>query len=115
MLGIIRDRYVLVMNMDDTTLEWIRQLIRDNNLHEFYTSPVWRRTQKRILKEKHWECSRCKAKGFVVRADTVHHKKYLRKHPELALDDDNLEPLCRNCHHEEHHKKKHGFVNEERW
>lgn len=48
-------------------------------------------------------------------ASTVHHRKYLRMHPELALDEDNLEPICEKCHYEEHHKKPQGFVNEERW
>lgn len=101
--------------MEETTLEWIRKLIRENNLHEFYTSPVWRRTQARILKENHYECSRCKAKGLVVRARTVHHRKYLRDHPELALEDENLEPICERCHYDEHHRKKQNFMNEERW
>lgn len=101
--------------MTDEMLEWIKKLIRDNDLHAFYTSPVWRRTQARILKENHYECSRCKAKGMVTRACTVHHKKYLREFPELALEDDNLEPICKNCHYKEHHGKKRGFQNEERW
>lgn len=101
--------------MTDQLLDWIRQLIRDNNLHEFYTSPLWRRTQAHVLKANHYECSRCKAKGMVVKAKVVHHKKYLRQHPELALDEDNLEPLCEKCHYDEHHRKKPGFMNEERW
>lgn len=96
-------------------LKWLRQLIREDNLHEFYTSSIWRRTQARILRESHWECSRCKAKGFVVRANTVHHKKYVRDYPELALDDDNLEPICEKCHYDEHHRRKPAFINDERW
>lgn len=101
--------------MNEITLEWIKQLIRDNNLHEFYTSSLWRRKQAQILKESHHECERCKKKGFVVRARTVHHRKYLRRYPELALDDNNLEPICEKCHYDEHHRKKLGFMNEERW
>lgn len=101
--------------MTNETLAWIKKLIQDNRIHDFYTSPIWRKTQARVLKENHYECSRCKAKGLVVAARTVHHKKYLKRFPELALDDDNLEPICERCHYEEHHKKKPGFVNEERW
>ncbi len=101
--------------MDTETLSWIQQLIRDDNLHEFYTSPVWRRLQARILKDNHYECERCRKKGLVVRARTVHHRKYLRNYPELALDVDNLEPICERCHYDEHHRKKPGFMNEERW
>ena len=101
--------------MTEELLLWIKQLIRDNDLHKFYTSPIWRKTQASILKENHNECCRCKAKGLVIQARTVHHKKYLRTHPELALDRDNLEPVCERCHYDEHHRKKTSFANEERW
>lgn len=101
--------------MTEEILEWIQQLIRDNNVHEFYTSSVWRRKQAQVLKEKHYECQRCKKKGLAIKARTVHHKKYLKKYPELALDDDNLEPICDQCHYDEHHRKDLGFMNEERW
>lgn len=101
--------------MENETTQWVQKLIRENNTHEFYTSSIWRRTQARILKENNYECARCKQKGLVVRARTVHHKKYLRAHPELALDDDNLEPICEKCHYDEHHRKMPGFMNEERW
>lgn len=101
--------------IDGELLQWVKGLIRDNRLHEFYTSPAWRRLQADVLREEHYECSRCKAKGLAVPARTVHHVKYLRKYPELALDRDNLEALCGRCHYEEHHQKKPGFMNEERW
>lgn len=105
--------------MTDELLAWIRGLIREDNVHAFYASPVWRRMAAKVLKDNHYECSRCKAKGLVVRARTVHHKQYLRNHPELALNTDNLEPICDECHYNEHHrgrgKRNGGFVNEERW
>lgn len=102
-------------NMNEEILMWIKELIRENDVHRFYASGMWRRKQAQILKEKHWECERCKKKGKVKRADTVHHIKYLRDRPDLALEDENLEVLCKECHYDEHHKKKGGFVNEERW
>ena len=94
---------------------WIQRLILADNLHEFYTSPVWRRMRAKVLRDNHYECERCKKKGLVTPASTVHHRKYLRQHPELALDEGNLEPICEKCHYEEHHKRSQGFVNEERW
>lgn len=100
--------------MTEGTLEWIKQLIRDDDLHGFYTSQLWRKKQSQILKDNHNECSRCKARGKVAIANTVHHKKYLRRYPDLALEDSNLEPVCEACHYSEHHTKK-GFMNEERW
>lgn len=101
--------------MEKEILEWIKKLIKENNTHEFYASPIWRRMQAQILKENHYECNRCKKKGLVVKARIVHHKQYLRKHPELALKKENLEALCDKCHYDEHHRKKPGFMNEERW
>lgn len=98
----------------DITQEWIEQLIEKNELHKFYIWGVWKKTSKHVLKENHYECQRCKAKGIIRQATVVHHKKYLREYPELALDYDNLEALCEECHYIEHHTKQ-GYVNEERW
>nr|WP_236900493.1 hypothetical protein [Clostridium estertheticum] len=46
----------------------------------------------------------------------VHHIKYLKYHPELAIEKDNLMALCSECHWLVHHhivvKKQ---LNEERW
>lgn len=100
------------MNEIDT---WIRGLILEGRTHGFYTSPIWMKTRRAALKRAHGECQRCKARGKVVKADTVHHIRYLRDRPDLALDDDNLEALCAQCHYDEHHRKKPGFTNAERW
>ena len=105
----------MARKMNEKTLEWIQELIAKNNVHEFYVSPVWRRMQAQILKENHFECERCKKKGLVVKATTVHHRKYLRQYPELALDPNNLESICKRCHYNEHHRKKPEFTNQERW
>lgn len=94
---------------------WIRRLIEDNQVHDFYNSPMWKRKKKEILKAQHHECQRCKAKGQYKRARTVHHRKYLRIRPDLALADDNLEAICDECHYNEHHRRKPGFMNIERW
>lgn len=83
------------------------------------------------MQRDHFECQKCRKKGKikVLKANSekrnqrayVHHIKYLRDNPELALDDDNLITLCFSCHEEEHTKERHkfekgdGFTNEERW
>lgn len=100
--------------MDNVTL-WIKQLIAGNQVHVFYNSPVWKKKKRQILKDQHHECQRCKKKGIYKKARTVHHKQYLRKRPDLALCDYNLEAICDECHYDEHHRKKPGFINEERW
>lgn len=97
------------------TARWIRGLISQGKLHLFYISAVWRRTRERALKQQHYECQRCKAKGRYERATVAHHKKYLRRRPDLALDLDNLEALCDQCHYEEHHKNNNKYADDEKW
>ncbi len=105
----------LVQKMNEEYLQWLKELIKENRMHEFYVSKEWRRKAKDILKQRNYECERCKKKGLVSDARTVHHKEYIKRHPELALEDSNLEAICVKCHYEEHHRKKKKFMNEERW
>lgn len=107
--------------------KWVQDLIEKNNLHVFYTSRLWLNLREEVLREHKYECQRCKERGFYKRADTVHHQKYVKKRPELALSKTyvfegkeykNLIPLCHNCHEEVHdyrRKKKKKLLTEERW
>jgi 5-methylcytosine-specific restriction endonuclease McrA len=95
------------------TVDWIRQLIRDGDTSPFYNTKQWGEIRERKRRESHNECERCKAKGRYRHGVVVHHKLYLRDHPELALDINNLECLCEDCHYEEHHKTE--PVTPERW
>lgn len=95
------------------TLEWLRELIRSGDTSPFYNTKEWGSLRMRKLRAEHYECERCRAKGRYRRGKIVHHKKYLRDYPELALDYNNLECLCDECHNEEHHTRK--MINEERW
>lgn len=75
---------------------------------QFYYSTAWRRCRTAILGRDNHLCQSCLKKGILTSATTVHHIKPLDDYPELALDADNLESCCRQCH-EEHHPE-HGFV-----
>jgi len=57
----------------------------------------WQKLRKMYLKHNPL-CERCRGLGRVTLADTVHHKKPVEDYPELRLDWDNLESLCRDCH-----------------
>ena len=95
---------------------WLRELISANNLKAFYNSSPWLKVRLEVLKEQNHECQRCKAKGKYTKAKTVHHKKYVRKHPELALTKSNLEAICDDCHYDEHHRVTiKAQLNVERW
>lgn len=110
------------------TEKQIREWIAAGNLHAFYTSPEWERLRAEVLADDHHECQLCKARGWYVPANTVHHVNHVRQHPELALNktyvdadgnvQKNLVSLCRACH-----EKIHGYrrtskakpLTEERW
>ena len=72
----------------------------------FYKSQAWKRTQAAYKKSVGGLCERCQARGLIVPGVIVHHKVYLDperiKDPDVALNWDNLELLCRNCHASEH-------------
>ena len=93
---------------------WIRKLIAEDNLHQFYASSQWVALAALARERQHNECQRCKVKGYYVPCDVVHHRNYVRRRPDLALNIDNLECLCHNCHNKEHKEEK-SFLNEEKW
>lgn len=84
--------------------------------NQFYQSPQWKKTKKQYKKLVDGLCERCLAKGFLVPARVVHHKKHLNEsnytNPEIAYGFDNLEALCQDCHNKEHfgEKKEKRFV-----
>jgi len=65
--------------------KWILELIKQNNVAEFYNWRVWRKLAADVLKEQKHECQVCKARGVLTKATTVHHVNYLRNAPRLAL------------------------------
>ena len=73
---------------------------------QFYTSRTWRRVSRNYASSKKFLCERCLAKGLVIPYEEVHHKTRLTlenlNRPEIALNWNNLECLCKNCHIEEH-------------
>ncbi len=94
------------------------ECIRAGRLHVFYTSADWLHLRRSVLEYDHFECQHCKQRGKYTRASTVHHVRYVRKCPDLALskwyqDEEgrtqrNLISLCHDCHEAEHgHRRKH--------
>lgn len=101
---------------DIELIQWISTLIRNNNVHAFYTSALWEKVRAEVLSEQHYECQYCKEKGLYVPASTVHHVKYLRLFPQLALTKSNLKAICDECHYFIHHRSEgKPQLNIERW
>ena len=84
----------------------------------------------KILEEEHFECEICRETGKYKRAYLVHHVRFVRKYPYLALSKyytykgkryKNLLALCNDCHEKIHDRNsfknstKEKFKNEERW
>jgi 5-methylcytosine-specific restriction endonuclease McrA len=100
---------------------------------KFYDSPEWRKLRETVLERDNFECQECKRNGYVS-IDTnefsesakrkkialvVDHIKELESYPELALDPNNLETLCVNCHNRKHGRvfepKPNKWAHDERW
>lgn len=83
--------------------------VRDPEAGSFYGSIRWKKCRRNYL-SLHPICERCERLGIVKKADHVHHKTYLDslsyRDPEKALNYDNLEALCFECHQAEHHGRK---------
>ena len=120
----------------DVRLEdWIRQLIKDDELWKFYKTDDWLELRDDVMRDAHNECQHCLLKGIYKHAEMVHHINEVRKRPDLALTREFIDPitnkkiinlvaLCNSCHELEHpdrfgdYRKRHGierFTNEERW
>ena len=82
----------------------------DGFASKFYTSWEWIKCARAYRKSKGGLCERCWSKGLIVPAAEVHHKVKLTPEnitdPQIALNWDNLECLCKNCHMEEHSRTR---------
>lgn len=73
---------------------------------KFYSSLAWKKCREAYAQKVGHLCERCLKRGQMVPGEIVHHKIYITreniKDPEVVLNFDNLELLCRKCHAEEH-------------
>ena len=78
--------------------------------HTFYKSTAWMKCARAYKKEKGGLCERCLADGLIRPGEEVHHKIRLTPEnlsdPAIALNWDNLELLCKDCHIKEHRGKR---------
>ena len=79
----------------------------------FYSSPAWQRTRQAYRKSRGDLCEICLAKGFYTPCDIVHHKIELTPKniddPNVSLNWDNLQCVCRCCHAEIHHRHQRRY------
>ena len=79
---------------------------RDLAIYKFYKSPAWKKVSKEYIKKVGGLCEKCFAKGKYIPGQIVHHKIHVTPEtigrPEITLNMDNLELVCRACHAAEH-------------
>lgn len=72
----------------------------------FYNSMPWRLKREEIKLRDNYECQWCKEEGRVTTEAhsilEVDHIKELETNPELALVNENLRTLCKDCHNKRH-------------
>ena len=68
----------------------------------FYSSKAWKNTRKAYAKSKMNLCEICLAQGLYKPGEIVHHKIHLTPenvgNPDITLDWNNLQLVCRDCH-----------------
>jgi len=74
---------------------------KPKELHRFYKSAAWKVAREIKIRDVNGKCERCGALG-----EKVHHKIRLTVlnviNPEISLNQENLELLCKKCHNAEH-------------
>ncbi|WP_319606725.1 HNH endonuclease [Weissella ceti] len=76
----------------------------------FYRSKRWRQLRNWVVERDHHECLSCRAEGVITTDRTpdvvieVDHILSIIDRPDLVLDADNLQSLCRMCHNAKHDK-----------
>lgn len=100
-------------------LIWLKKIISENRVSEFYQTYEWHKTSARVLSEQH-ECQICKSNHKYGAAEIAHHIYTVRKYPEYALSiympdgQPNIIAVCKKCHNDIH-MSGHGYKNIERW
>lgn len=72
----------------------------------FYNSTAWKRCREAYKHKRAYLCENCLRKGIYKAGEIVHHKIEIDpiniNNPEITLNFNNLELLCRDCHAEVH-------------
>ncbi len=83
---------------------------------QFYSSAAWKGCRGAYASSKRGLCEVCLSKGLYVPAEIVHHKIELTPDniddPNITLNWNNLQCLCRECHAAAHGSQKRWKVDE---
>ena len=75
---------------------------------QFYSSKAWQACRNEYAKRRQHLCENCLRRGIYRPGEIVHHKIEVSPlnidNPEIVLNHDNLELLCRVCHSMKHER-----------
>ena len=82
---------------------------------QFYSSKTWQACRNEYAKRRQYLCENCLRRGIYRPGEIVHHKIHIDavniEKPEITLNPNNLELLCRNCHADMHEAKaRNNFI-----
>jgi hypothetical protein len=92
-------------NMDDNTLS----KVLPNQSRDFLFSDEWRKLRLEALRRYGTNCAKCgrpDSPKYPINVDHIKPRKYF---PHLALDIENLQPLCPPCNEEKGNKNKEDY------
>ena len=79
----------------------------------FYKSAAWKHCREDYAASVGGLCERCLQRGVYNPGEIVHHKVWLTRSnisdPNVSLNWDNLELVCRNCHAEIHEARRRRY------
>ena len=77
---------------------------------QFYSSKQWQDCRNAYAHSRRDLCEICLENGLIKYGEIVHHKIHLTDEnfddPAVALNWDNLQLLCRDCHAKQHSGKR---------
>lgn len=84
----------------------------------FYKSTAWKNCRQAYASSRRGLCERCLQRGIYTPGVIVHHKVHITPNnitdPDIVLNWQNLELLCRECHAKEHGAVHKRFTIDER-
>ncbi len=98
-VNLFAEHYHITIN--GNSKKWLYKIYTDGEdeilgrkYDNFYTSPEWRQLRKKIINKFGNRCMKC---GIEDDNICVDHIKPKSKYPELQMDENNLQILCRIC------------------